>query len=269
MIRTRQTTGTSPDPPADGDAIRLIDQAYSDDCLDRAAEAFERIRAGNHWRDWVDVANGLAELRDTALRTSHSNKPEGKDNTAIGQLFDQYKWPRKIDRATITHCYWVADHLDEIERWRGTLADNQRELWNHPSIVKRSYERSRVQPQGGHDQPKVSPYKQMQASLVEAQTERDHWKRLAEEGGSLFDLRRDTPKNIALAIVNNCTPWRVEQIIRECRAELKRQKEDMPDDRNLPALIDRARFRLAKARTSAEALEARAWPKAHCMSRSW
>jgi hypothetical protein len=69
-----------------------------------------------------------------------------------------------------------------------------------------------------------SPMAQIKAALVQAETDRDRWRRAAEETGSLFDLRRDTPEQIARTIVEHCTPSRVEKIASAIRAELKRQR---------------------------------------------
>ena len=43
-----------------------------------AAEAFERIRSGNHWRDWTYVAIGLQVGREKAMRDAHTNQPLGR-----------------------------------------------------------------------------------------------------------------------------------------------------------------------------------------------
>ena len=47
--------------------------------------------------------------------------------------------------------------------------------------------------------------------------------RQARDGGSLFDLHKDTVKDIADLIVRECTPSRVESLIRELRTAQKRR----------------------------------------------
>ena len=91
-----------------------------------AAEAFERIRSGQHWRDWTYIAQGLDVGCNRAMRESYSNRPIGRGyNEAFGRWMDKHPWARKIDKATRNHLFWVADHLTQIEAWRDTLPVNQ------------------------------------------------------------------------------------------------------------------------------------------------
>jgi hypothetical protein len=129
-------------------------------------------------------------------------------------------------QTTRNHLLWVADHLVEIEAWRETLPANQRDQWNHPTTVKRAYERAmviRVAKEKGEE--RLSPMAEMKQAVIEAQTQAADWKRRAEKGGSLFDLKRDTPEQIARIIVDSCTSSRVEKLVQALRAELKRQKQ--------------------------------------------
>jgi hypothetical protein len=191
-----------------------------------AAEAFERIRTGQHWRDWTMIAQGFEVGRNRAMREAYTNEPMGKRyNEAFKRWMDARPWARAIDKATRNHLLWVADNLVEIERWRETLAGNVRDRMNHPSVVKRNYERAMLTAEAEAAGEAVkSPMAQLKEALIESETERDKWKRRAEEGGSLFDLRRDTPEQIARVLVENVTPSRAEKIAQAIRAELKRQK---------------------------------------------
>lgn len=192
-----------------------------------AEEAYERIKTGQHWRDWTYVAQGLAAGRQKAMREAHTNQPSGRGyNEAFSRWMNTRPWARSLDKATRAHLLWVADHLVEIEGWRETLAQNQRDQWNHPTTVRRAYERAKKQDreQTAGEESKPSTMAQLKTSLVESQEEAATWKRRAEESGSLFDLRRDTPEDIARALVESCTPSRAEKIAKAIRDELKRQK---------------------------------------------
>jgi hypothetical protein len=191
-----------------------------------AAEAFERIRSGQHWSDWRYVAQGLETGRNRAMSEAYTNEPAGRRyNEAFGRWMDRNPWSRKIDKATRNHLLWVADHLPQIEAWRETLPANQRDQWNHPTSVKRAYERAmRVQVEKAEGRAGPTPMQAARQALVDAETERDHWRRQAEESGSLFDLRHDTPEQIARVLVESVTPSRAEQIVRAIRVELKRQR---------------------------------------------
>ena len=191
-----------------------------------AAEAFTRIRHGNHWRDWRYLAEGFELGRNHAMRAAHINEPAGRGyNEAFGRWMDEPSrrtWTRGVDKATRNHLLWCADHLSQIEAWRETLAPNQRDAWNHPTTIKKAFERmTRVIADKKAGVEQLSPMAQMKAALVESQTDAAAWKRRAMEGGSLFDLRRDTARDIARLIVDSCTPSRVEGLIRALKAEVK------------------------------------------------
>jgi hypothetical protein len=191
-----------------------------------AAEAFERIRSGNHWRDWTFIAAGFDVGRQRAMRAAFTNTPMGRGyNTAFSDWMQSRPWARAIDKATRNHLFWVHDHLPEIEQWRETLPANQRDAWNHPTTVKRAYERAmKVQSEREAGKPVLSPTEALKQELAQAQAECDRWKRQAEESGSLFDLRRDRPEDIARVLVEACPASRAESIARAILREVKRQK---------------------------------------------
>jgi hypothetical protein len=151
-----------------------------------AAEAFKPIRSGQHFRDWVFVGYGLVAGRVRAMRETHTNEPKDPQyNKAFGRWMDSQpdKWPRKLHKSDIAHCFWLIDTLPSVEAWRDTLAANKKDQLNHPSAVKRAYDRAtRVKQlkEAGQDKP-ASPYAQLQASVVELEADRDLWKRRAEE----------------------------------------------------------------------------------------
>jgi hypothetical protein len=195
-----------------------------------AAEAFDRICKSNHWRDWTYLAAGFELGRMHAMRVARTNEPLGRAyNTAFSNWMDdpaRRTWTRGIDQATRNHLLWVADNLPSIEAWRETLAANQRDRLNHPTVVKRTYEAAhRAAKAREQGEPVMTPMEALKAALVESQEDAARWKRQAEENGSLFDVRRDTPEQIARALVDAITPSGAEKIAAAIRAELKRQKQ--------------------------------------------
>jgi hypothetical protein len=104
-------------------------------------------------------------------------------------------------------------------------AANQRMKLNHATAVKRRYEAAmQVKVAEAKGEAVLSPQAQMKALLIEAQEELDKWKRRAEEGASLFDVRKDTPKAIARILVEQCATTRANAIARAILAELKRKE---------------------------------------------
>jgi hypothetical protein len=193
----------------------------------RAAEAYERIRSGQHFRDWRFVAEGLAVGRTKAMRTSYSNQAMGsRYNKAFGEWMNARPWAKAIDKATRNHLLWLADHLAEVEAWRETLAEDQRQKLNHPSVVKRNFEQAhRIEEQRKAGEPAaVSPMAALKAELIKEQEQSAMWKRRAERGGSLFDIHNDSVRSIAITFSGELEtrPGRAEAIAREV---LKVEKE--------------------------------------------
>ena len=88
---------------------------------------------------------------------------------------------------------------------------------------KRQYERAtREREAKAAGTETLSPMAALKASLVDLQEENDRLKRQVRDGGSLFDLHKDTVTNIADLIVRECAPSRVTSLIRELKAAQKR-----------------------------------------------
>lgn len=194
--------------------------------LESAAEAAaERIKSGQHWNDWITIGEGLAVGRLKSMRRSGTNQPIGAIyNRAFGEWLDAHKWARDLDKATRNHAIWCADNRPAIERWRATLAENQRSMINHPTTTKRRYEamtKDKADTPGAVTETKAQ---KIERELEAMAVERDKWKRQAEADGSLFDLKNDPAPIIAKIIGAHCTPYKLGEILKALTAERDRQK---------------------------------------------
>ena len=81
------------------------------------------------------------------MERAHTNRPQGPPNwCAFKDIIDNREaWVAEIDDTTQTHCYWLIDHLAAVIAGRDTLGLRQRDEWNHPTTVKRNYERTHDQ----------------------------------------------------------------------------------------------------------------------------
>jgi hypothetical protein len=62
-----------------------------------AAEAAERIKRGQHWLDWMYIAEGLEVGRMKAMRRAGTNRPIGWGyNKAFGDWLNERPWARAI-----------------------------------------------------------------------------------------------------------------------------------------------------------------------------
>jgi hypothetical protein len=202
---------TSPDDTTDREAEKEA----------KAAEAAERIKTGTHWSDWMYVADGLVVGRAKAMRHAGTNQPVGAAyNRAFGAWMTERPWARDLDKATRNHCFWCADHRSEIEEWRATLAQSERNTMNHPTVMRRRYD-------AAHKiAAKEAPKKETPREALVRENE-NLWTKIkklehrVESGdGSLFDLRRDSVEGIVDTIAGNVPLGRFESLQRAMTKKL-------------------------------------------------
>jgi hypothetical protein len=106
----------------------------------RAAD--ERIRDGEHFNDWVAVADALTAIKEEAMEAANApNNPKHPRYRAEFKRIIETRetWAARYGDAERAHCYWLIDHLPAVMAWRDTLG-KRRDEWNHPSTVKRNFE---------------------------------------------------------------------------------------------------------------------------------
>ena len=74
------------------------------------------------------------------MANAHTNRPQGPPYRAeLKRLLTKEPWAAGINTTTTAHCYWLIDNLPAVTAWREGIGD-KRDVWNHPSTVKRNYE---------------------------------------------------------------------------------------------------------------------------------
>jgi hypothetical protein len=176
-----------------------------------AAAAYARIRRGQHWLDWMDVAEGLATGRTKALRRAGSNDVQNPHyKRAFKEWMRDRPWAKDLDQPTRAHLFWCIDNRNEIERWRETLAANERARLNHPTAMKRRYEATHRDVKDAPSQGvKETRAQKLERELDRVSDEAEAWRKKAQAEGSLFDLKRDTIEDIVNAIAGNVAVHRV------------------------------------------------------------
>jgi hypothetical protein len=186
-----------------------------------AAEAFQRIRTGQHWSDWMFIADGLLVGRNWAMRRAGMNQPVGRAyNTEFGDWMAERPWARDLDKKDRGDLFWCADHRSEIEAWRETLAQNVRGRLNHPTALRRRYEAThRSEAAEAAKPPKPSgtaaleiEIERMSKELAARDQEIEFLKAAPQTDGSLFDLIKTPAKTIAKIILQNAKPARAKAI---------------------------------------------------------
>jgi hypothetical protein len=81
-----------------------------------SGDVAERIKRGQHWLDWMYIAEGLEVGRVKAMRRAGTNRPIGAAyNRAFGDWLNERPWARDIDKPTRNHLFWCADNRNAIE----------------------------------------------------------------------------------------------------------------------------------------------------------
>ena len=123
------------------------------------------------------------------MRKAGTNQPVGSAyNRAFGDWMAERPWARNTDKATRNHLLWVADHRSEIEAWRATLSQSERDKMNHPTTLRRKWDAAHrptaADPKARKKETKVEALQRENAELW------DKVKRMERDGGSLFDLNQ-------------------------------------------------------------------------------
>jgi hypothetical protein len=207
---------------------------------EKADMALARIDEGQNWADWRAIAEFLADGRRMAWEAA--GRPKNSYDAAeyrrlFGRWLNLHPKYRAINKATRAHLFWYVDNRPDVEGWRDTLAQNVRARFNHPSSLKRNFEAAQ-RISAGKFAPKPSGKTALIAEIdhltreIKRRDEEIAWRKSADGGSSLFDLRRDTADNIAKTILGHLKLVRTRgirdaltKVIRRTEDELRKQKQ--------------------------------------------
>lgn len=105
--------------------------------ISAARDAWSRLQAHQRtsWADWLLIGRALLVARRDCMLEARANSPFGwKYNAAMGASLRQNGLHEISgqDRHKILECL---AHEPEIEQWRATLTEVQRNRWNHPNSI--------------------------------------------------------------------------------------------------------------------------------------
>jgi dienelactone hydrolase len=189
-----------------------------------AEAAVDVVRSGHTWKVWQTICTGFHTGRLMALRKAGTNQPMGKNyNRAFSTWLGEHPKLNSLDKATRNHCLWCAEHQVELDAWFPTLADNQREVWNHPTTVKRNYEKAHGLEKDAPHKPKAAPKSEAyEQELERIARERDDWKKKAEtaDWDNPVNWKKDDVHIIAGVIVQEIGPSRLVALHKELGAAI-------------------------------------------------
>jgi hypothetical protein len=204
-----------------------------DDAIHRGQQAWMRLRADNHWTDWLDVGRAHVIGRQEAMRLAHVNEPSGH----------RYKehfgaWLKKVgfadlDKSDRARLFTVMDNLPAIERWRAALGATERMKLNHPSTVLRKWQvATRVPVKDDEAERKPSKLAQTESSLAVALEENAKLKREIERGGGDCWTEHDTPEAIAVVMAAKLSAAKFDRLIEAMKKlALRRLNQPPPKKR--------------------------------------
>jgi hypothetical protein len=193
-----------------------------------AAEAYVRIRSGQHWRDWMFVAEGLGVGRRWAQHKAGTDDVQSpRYKKAFKEWMRDRPWAQDLDSPTRAHLFWCLEWRNDIEQWRETLAANERAKLNHPTALKRRFEAAHriIEP----DLKTAKRETALEAHIRENESLHAQVQKLERQieagDGSLFDLRRDQIDDIVNVIVGRISLGRLEKLTNAMVAKLRELKK--------------------------------------------
>jgi|SRR5580658_1241650 hypothetical protein len=208
------------------DAIQeAVDSEYEARIEREAEAAAKHLSEGQQWSDWLAIGRLMAIGRNKAMLRSGTNEPVGaRYNKAFAEWLDARQWLRVIDKATRSHAMWCVDHVEELERLRQNMGATKRDNANHPTTMRRHWERTQREGEKDPAEKKEPRSKALERELEAVAAERDKWKHKAEKDGSLFDLKQDSTKIIAATIAANMSIYRLRELAKALQTEIDRVK---------------------------------------------
>ena len=182
---------------------------------------WQKMGAGQHLSDWLAYAPGLRIRRKLAMRLNFTNKPEGRGYTeTYGQLLRLAGFDIKDKRlmTTLTAIAWLDDDLERMTISREILSamtPGERSRLNSPISARQRVEHVlKARTAGTEEKLRSSPVAILKQQNLELARQLAHAEErlAAADVGSLFDLKKDSPADIARVICETVTPGRARNI---------------------------------------------------------
>src|SRR5262249_27703897 len=98
-------------------------------------DAWTRLKKDRAWADWVTVGEALLVGQAEAMRSAHTNRPEGRryDHELADWL--RHSGFDGLDKGTRSRLLACLANREAIETWRQSLPPSDRLRLNHPKSV--------------------------------------------------------------------------------------------------------------------------------------
>lgn len=167
------------------------------DSIERGVPAIRRINQHETFADWLKVGEALAAMQMAAQRFSGGNATTGRGyNLGYKVIAERVPDLAAINKTTRAHAIWFATNHEAITAWHERLPSNIRQQVNHPTTIKRRYERDTKPPAGPGKQPAGGGLRASVAELQEKLDAAERRLRKYQEDGQDYTMA-DTAKEIA------------------------------------------------------------------------
>jgi hypothetical protein len=184
------------------------------DILAADTDRWKRMGAGAHLNDWLSFNDGLAIRRRLAMRLAYTNRPVGRGyNERFSALLreDGIDTSDKSAMTAFTAVMWLHEEPERLIILReilDSMSPGARARLNSPISARQRVEgvlKARAKGETAEAKVKESPVALLRKQVADRDREIAALKaRLAKaDDGSLFDLKRDKPDDIAVAIADN------------------------------------------------------------------
>ena len=96
------------------------------ECIRAGQEAWQRLSSGQTRQDWLLVGKACQLLRIEAMRTAHTNRPEGRRYSQEFSDLLKANGFDAIDKSTRSRLFCILDNIADVEKWLATVPANKR-----------------------------------------------------------------------------------------------------------------------------------------------
>jgi hypothetical protein len=154
-------------------AKAALTYSEADDPVTFGRAAWQRLKTGRDWQDWVAVGKALLVGRDEAMSEAKAKKPSGRKYSALFDVWLQRHDFDDINANDRSQLMRLVEQLADVEAWRASLSDAVRVNLNSPSAVWRAWKA-----ENGGDGRRQQEDQAQNGEAIPTASPRPSWKRL-------------------------------------------------------------------------------------------
>lgn len=209
------------------DALQTaVDSGYEAQIEAKAQAAVVNLQKGQQWSDWLAYGEYVAHGRNLCMVRAGTNEPIGaKYNRAMTGWLADHAWVCDIDKVSRNHAVWCFDNREALEKLRENMGLTQRQLKNHPTVMKRAHDKAQRESEKTAKPKPTASKGELEQQVQLLTDERDKWKAKADAADMLFDLKADNVKTIVGVIASEVSMNKLRELSAALKAEYDRRSK--------------------------------------------